>query len=63
MLRTLLIVFSLLLLSGCCRVFGICTDVNVHSALDPNPQIAAAFPEPPSTGLNLAPPTSPSPIR
>jgi uncharacterized lipoprotein YajG len=28
------------LLSGCCEVFGICTSVNVHTAIQPPYQLA-----------------------
>jgi hypothetical protein len=28
------------LLSGCCEVFGICTSVNVHTAIEPPYQLA-----------------------
>jgi hypothetical protein len=28
------------LLSGCCEIFGICTSVNVHTAIDPPYQVA-----------------------
>jgi hypothetical protein len=27
-------------LSGCCEIFGICTSVNVHTAIDPPYQVA-----------------------
>jgi hypothetical protein len=28
------------LLSGCCEIFGICTSVNVHTAIEPPYQLA-----------------------
>jgi hypothetical protein len=30
---------ALLLLSGCCRLFGICSSVNVHTSIDAPTQI------------------------
>jgi hypothetical protein len=41
MLKATLVIVTMLLLSGCCRVFGICTSVAVHSAITSPNQIAA----------------------
>jgi hypothetical protein len=34
MLKVLFLLAPIVVLSGCCRVFGICTDVSVQSAID-----------------------------
>jgi hypothetical protein len=34
MLKVLILLAPLIALSGCCRVFGICTDVSVQTSLD-----------------------------
>jgi len=34
MLKFVFLLAPLLILSGCCRVFGICTSVDVHTSID-----------------------------
>lgn len=40
MLKVLLLLAPIVLLSGCCRLLGICTDVSVQSAIDRPANIA-----------------------
>ena len=39
--RMILALAATFLLSGCCEVFGICTSVNVHTAIQPPYQVAS----------------------
>jgi hypothetical protein len=41
MLKVLILLAPLIALSGCCRVFGICTDVSVQSSLEHPENLAA----------------------
>ena len=34
MLKVVVLLAPLLILSGCCQVFGICTSVDVHTSID-----------------------------
>jgi hypothetical protein len=47
MLRFVVLLAPLLILSGCCRVFGICTSVDVHTSIDRPQNVAQQkhFPE------------------
>ena len=40
MLKKMVILTFILTMSGCCRVFGLCTSVDVHTSLDPSYQVA-----------------------
>ena len=40
MLKVLILLAPLIALSGCCRVFGICTDVSVQSSLEHSEKFA-----------------------
>jgi hypothetical protein len=43
MLKVLILLAPLIALSGCCRVFGICTDVSVQSSLDHPENVAENY--------------------
>jgi len=43
MLKVLILLAPLIALSGCCRVFGICTDVSVQSSLDHPQKLAENY--------------------
>ena len=49
MLRILALLVPLLFLSGCCRVFGICTSVDVHTSIERQDE----FPQQPNSKLAL----------
>jgi hypothetical protein len=49
MLRIVALLAPLLLLSGCCRVFGICTSVDVQTSI----QRQEKFPQPPYSDVAL----------
>ena len=40
MLKVVVLVAPLLILSGCCEVFGICTSVDVHTSIDRPEKVA-----------------------
>jgi len=40
MLKIVYLFAPILILSGCCRVFGICTSVDVHTSIDPTDKFA-----------------------
>lgn len=62
MLRFVVLLAPLLILSGCCQVFGICTSVELHTSID-RPENAAQQEHFPTTisdsalGAKLAPPS------
>jgi len=47
MLKFVVLLAPLLILSGCCRVFGICTSVDVHTSIERPENVAQQehFPE------------------
>jgi hypothetical protein len=42
MLKTLCLLLALLMMSGCCEVFGICTSVSVHTSASRPDKFASA---------------------
>jgi len=60
--RMILVLIATFALSGCCELFGICTSVNVHTAIDPSYKLArqdkqmspAQAPSPPLPAETLA---------
>jgi len=46
MLKLLAVLAPVLILSGCCQVFGICTSVDVHSSTDRPENVAQLQPDP-----------------
>jgi hypothetical protein len=40
MIRIFIASFAMLLMSGCCEVFGICTSVSVHTSATPTTKTA-----------------------
>ena len=49
MLRFVVLLAPLLILSGCCQVFGICTSVDVHTSIDQPENLAQQEPFPGTT--------------
>jgi hypothetical protein len=41
MVKYICLVLMLLMTSGCCQLFGLCTSVNVHTSADPADKIAS----------------------
>ena len=61
MLKLLAVLAPVLILSGCCQVFGICTSVDVHTSIDRPKNVAQQQPDPGITtdtalGANLSVP-------
>lgn len=61
MLKILAVLAPVLILSGCCQIFGICTSVDVHTSIDRPENIAQQQPNPGITtdtvlGANLSVP-------
>ena len=44
MLKLVAVLAPVLILSGCCQLFGICTSVDVHTSIDRPDNVAQQYP-------------------